>query len=130
MVRRQPPKPQVRPPQPENYRPSTSNAEVQAALDSSRFEEQTARNNAEAAAALSNAFNELEKQCGGKLAQYPEVGMTDKKYRECTLHARFGVVTQVVVSEDNGKPLRLYILANDRANRVYSIDGVITAIRD
>jgi hypothetical protein len=76
-------------------------------------------------------YNETKNACGSQLAKFPTVGMTDKMFRECTTYARVNLASQVVVSDDgDGKiPLRLYVF-NNTPRRVYSIDGVITAIQD
>ena len=46
----------------------------------------------------------------------------------CTLHARVGSLFQLVVSEDGTTPLRLYVFSSERAHKVYTIGGVVTAI--
>jgi hypothetical protein len=103
--------------------------EAEARRTDERLREQTVRKNAESAAALTSLLDKASQDCGGKLADYPAVGMTDEYFRLCTMHARFGGVTQVVVSEDGNLPLRLYIFPTNRASRVYSIGGVITAVK-
>lgn len=95
----------------------------------SKWQEKTLRTNAESIAALTRAMDDAAKSCGGKLIDYPAIGMSDETFRKCTIHARFSWVTQVVVSEDGGIPLKLYIFPSERASRVYSIDGMITKIR-
>ena len=55
--------------------------------------------------------------------------MSDKAFRECTIKARFGGVQQVVALEHEGVALRLYVFPEGPARRVYSIGGVVTAIR-
>ncbi|MGP1665357.1 MAG: DUF4124 domain-containing protein [Rhodanobacter sp.] len=96
---------------------------------SARLQEKTERSNAQSAAALTRKVDEIKQACGGKLIDYPALGMSDETFRNCTFHARFGGVSQIVVSEDGKIPLRLYIFPTERAQRVYSIDGVITAIK-
>jgi hypothetical protein len=54
--------------------------------------------------------------------------MSDAEFRNCTIHARFGGATQVVAVERDGIPLRLYLFASE-PRRVYSVDGVVTAVR-
>lgn len=93
------------------------------------LQEQTERKNAESAAALTRILDENKQACGGKLLDYPEIGMSDETFRNCTIQARFGSMTQVVVSEDGDVPLRLYVFPTQRARRIYSIGGVITAIK-
>lgn len=95
----------------------------------SEWKERTLRTNAESIAALTRVLDDAAKSCGGKLIDYPAIGMSDETFRKCTTHARFGGATQVVISEDGKVPLRLYIFPTERAGRVYSIGGVITAIR-
>ncbi len=96
---------------------------------SREIEERTKQKNRESAERLTNFLDEAKRGCGGKLYDYPEVGMSDETFRNCTIHARVGGVTQIVVDEYESKPLRLYVFSTSRAQRVYSIDGVITAIK-
>lgn len=93
------------------------------------IEEKSKQKNKESAARLTNFLDEAKRGCGGKMLDYPEVGMSDEVFRNCTLHARVGGVTQIVVDEYESMPLRLYVFGTSRAQRVYAIDGVITAIR-
>lgn len=97
--------------------------------EGARLQAQTEQRNAESAAWLTQIIGDMKKQCGGKFAQYPAIGMTDADFRNCTVHARFGGLKQLVVSEDGDIPLRLYIYSATQASRVYSIGGVVTAIR-
>lgn len=108
-----------------------SRDEYQRRLDqrSKELEEKTKQKNKESAARLTNFLDEAKRGCGGKLYDYPEVGMSDEMFRNCTIHARVGGVTQIVVDEYESMPLRLYVFGTSRAQRVYAIDGVITAIR-
>lgn len=88
------------------------------------------RRNAESAAQLTKILDDAKQACGGKLSKYPEVGMSDAYFRKCTMHARFGGITQIVVSQKGVIPLRLYVFSHaTEAQRVYSIDGVITAVK-
>ena len=101
-------------------------AEQHAALERQR--EESERKNAESAARLTRMVDDMAERCGGDVKQPPRVGMTDAQFRECTLHARFGGVRQVVAVERDGKQLRLYLFSNE-PHRVYSVDGAVTAIR-
>jgi hypothetical protein len=78
---------------------------------------------------LTRFFDETKHRCGGKLLDYPEVGMTDKEFRHCTKLALSGTVIQEVVDTYESIPIRLYVYRSSRAQRVYSINGVITAIK-
>ncbi len=89
----------------------------------------TERANAQAGAQLTELLNAAAKACGGKLDDYPRLGMSDEKFRMCTLHARFGSPVQVVVAEEDKLALRLYVFTSERAQRVYTVGGVVTAIR-
>lgn len=135
MVQRQPPPlPEAPPPsaESEHFIPQSRSwaaREARAARISAELQEKTERKNAESAAALTRVLDETSKKCGGKLPDYPVVGMSDETFRNCTIHARFGGATQVVVSEDGNVPLRLYVFPTERAHKVYSVGGVITAIR-
>jgi hypothetical protein len=96
---------------------------------SARLLAQTEHHNAVSVVKLSQFIEQQERQCGGPLAELPTVGMSDETFRQCTMLARFGEIDQIVVSEANGVPLRLYVFPTAKVRRVYSIDGVVTAIK-
>lgn len=102
-------------------------AEQQAAM--ARHREETERKNAESAARLTRMVDDMAGRCGGvdPTKNKPRIGMSDAEFRECTIHARFGGIRQVVAVERDHKPLRLYIFMNE-PHRVYSVDGIVTAI--
>ena len=123
-----PPPPQGKP-EPEMFQPKSRaqvRAEQRAAMG--RHQEETERRNAESAAGLTRMLDDMARKCGGDPRQAPRVGMSDAEFRNCTIHARFGSVKQVVAVERDRLPLRLYIFTN-APRRVYSVDGVVTAIR-
>lgn len=120
MLRQQAPKP----PEPRASEPA--NPRVMTDAD---FRQQAIAQNAKSAAALTESLNQIKADCGGQLVELPEVGMSDDFFRRCTLHAHFGGISQLVVSEDGTVPLRLYVFPSERAHKVYTIGGVITAIR-
>jgi hypothetical protein len=92
--------------------------------------ERTQRKNAESAERLSKLLEKTERECGGKLAHIPAIGMTDEYFRICTYHARWGGIEQVVVAQSGTMPLRLYVFNKlAHPNKVYSVNGVITAIK-
>jgi Skp family chaperone for outer membrane proteins len=95
----------------------------------SDYAERTNRENAKNAAELSNIVKKAEQTCGGKMTQFPVIGMTDEYFRMCTSHARFGGIKQAVVSQSGTIPLRLYVFGYNQPKRVYSVNGVITAIK-
>jgi hypothetical protein len=134
MRQQPPPQPVVRVPQAEDtiishHRMSRMERFAQDEAFAKRVQEQAEKNNAQSGAALSKIIEQAEQKCGGKkLADYPVVGMSDESFRLCTIQARFNHAMQVVVSDDAGVPLRLYIYQTERASRVYSIDGVVTAV--
>lgn len=132
MVQRLPPKPVEAPPEPDNNRfvpQPRGSREAIAAQISAQHAARSARTNAESAAALTNILDAAKADCGGRLERYPAVGMSDEYFRKCTMHARFGGITQLVVSEDGNVQLRLYVFPSEQASRVYSIGGVITTIK-
>jgi hypothetical protein len=86
------------------------------------------RQNAESVARLGGVLQQAEADCGGKLLEWPVLGMTDEVLRNCTLHARAGNVFQVVVAQEGATPLRLYVFSTERAHKVYTVDGIVTAI--
>ncbi|MDB5823451.1 MAG: hypothetical protein JWR21_2155 [Herminiimonas sp.] len=102
---------------------------ITAAAIREQHEARTERTNAKSAATLTRLLDETNDACGGKLIDYPVVGMKDELFRKCTIHARFGGVTQIVVAEDGATPLRLYVFPTERASRVYAINGVITNVK-
>lgn len=94
-----------------------------------RLTAQAEHNNAVSAAKLSWDEEQQQQSCGDKLADLPSVGMSDEAFRQCTTLARYGNITQIVVSDEDGMPLRLYVFPMAKIRRVYSIDGVVTAIK-
>jgi hypothetical protein len=90
--------------------------------------QRTQADNAKSAASLTEFMNKVEVDCGSRLRRLPELGMSDEDFRNCTMHARLGNVYQIVVSEDAGTPMRLYVFRSEQAHKVYSIGGVVTAI--
>ncbi len=87
------------------------------------------RRNAENAAILTQTLDAENRACHGGLVRYPTIGMSDANFRNCTIHARHGGVTQIVATEEDGIQLRLYVFPGNKASRVYSVDGVVTLIR-
>jgi hypothetical protein len=94
-----------------------------------RLQAQAEHNNAVSAAQLGQIIERQQQQCGGELAELPTVGMSDETFRECTMLARFGETNQIVVSQAGGVALRLYVFPTAKLRRVYSIGGVVTAIK-
>ena len=133
LVQRQPAAAQVvPPPQSEDTLFHPKSRDQQRAERQQKFEElqeKSAETNAKSAATLTGILDAAKQACGDKLIDYPTIGMSDETFRNCTTHARFGGITQLVVSEDGKVPLRLYIFPTQKAQRVYSIGGVITAIK-
>jgi hypothetical protein len=116
-------------PEPEMFQPK-SRAEMRGeqAAATARHQEKTERGNAESAARLTRMLDDMAEKCRADPKQVPRIGMSDAEFRNCTIHARFGGVKQVVAVERDRIPLRLYIFTN-APHRVYSVDGVVTAIR-
>lgn len=90
--------------------------------------EKARETNARSAASLTRILDDIHAVCGDRYADTAKEGMSDENFRNCTTQARFGGVTQIVVSKDGAVPLRLYIFPH-APRRVYSVDGVITAVR-
>lgn len=99
------------------------------AAENARLTVQTQRQNAASLQVLSARLEADAAACGGKLHPLPWLGMRDETFRLCTVHARFGGVQQIVAFEEDGVPMRLYVFGRGEAERVYSVGGVITAIR-
>lgn len=91
--------------------------------------EQTKQKNKESTEKLTGYLNKMADNCGGKLIDYPVVGMTDETFRNCTIHARFGGAIQIVADTYESAPLRLYVFPAGRAERIYSVNGVVTAVK-
>jgi hypothetical protein len=129
MRRQEPSPPQAPKEEPETVQPkSRTQALYEQQAAAFRRREETERRNAESAAALTRLVDDMAEKCKGDPKQPPKVGMSDAEFRNCTIHARLGGVTQVVAVERDGVPLRLYIFPGE-PRRVYSVDGVVTAIR-
>ena len=90
--------------------------------------EETRAANERSATRLNTLLDGMKQECGKDMDSKVKVGMSDATFRNCTLHARFGGITQVVAADEGSTPLRLYIFDN-APNRVYAVDGVITAIK-
>lgn len=110
-------------PRPNQFERDARNARWIAARD-----EETRAANERSAARLNGLLDGMKQECGKDMDAKVKVGMSDATFRNCTLHARFGGITQVVAANDGNTPMRLYIFSN-APNRVYAIDGVITAIK-
>jgi hypothetical protein len=123
-----PPSPVVEP-ESEMFQPkSRTRVRAERAAVMARQQEESERVTAESAARLTRMLDDMAEKCRADPKQVPRVGMSDAEFRNCTIHARFGGVTQVVAVERERVPLRLYIFPN-APHRVYSVDGVVTAIR-
>lgn len=111
-------------------RPKRSRAEREA--ENARWvaarNEETRAANERSATRLNGMLDDMNQSCGKQMAEKPKIGMGDATFRNCTLHARFGGITQLVAADDGNTPLRLYIFSNS-PHRVYAVDGVITAIK-
>ncbi|MES9941834.1 MAG: hypothetical protein ABW121_14930 [Candidatus Thiodiazotropha sp. 6PLUC7] len=91
----------------------------------SALQELTQRKNARSVAQLSNFYDEIKEFCGAKWRQLPSVGMTDEDFKFCSSH---GAIKQEVLIDEDGTFAALYVLADKKNNRVYSINGVVTKI--
>lgn len=133
LVQRAPPRPASKPQAGGGDRlwpQSWDERQAQRRIEDARIQEQTEHHNAVSAARLTQMGQQMQQACGvDKLPEVPTVGMSDEAFRHCTLLARLGGVTQVVVSEDAGVPLRLYVFPSGKVRRVYSIGGVVTAVK-
>jgi hypothetical protein len=135
MVQRDAPPPPPAPSAPAEPRvgigPRLSYAQRQAewAAQSARIREESERTNAESAARLTRVYEDMRESCGGTVHEKVVVGMSDETFRRCALQARFGNIRQVVVDQDGASPLRLYVFGSGSPSRVYTIDGVVTAVQ-
>jgi hypothetical protein len=94
-----------------------------------KLTEQTVQSNAASTARLTAILEDAKARCGGSLDEQPRLGMTEERFRNCTLSTRFGNVTQVVEFRVDEKELRLFIMPNSNYKRIYMIDGVVTKMR-
>lgn len=113
------------PPRLMRRRPTPAEREAEGA----RLTAKTMAANEKSLIRLNQLVDGMTQSCGGKLPERPVVGMSDETFRNCTLQARFGGVQQVVALEYEGVPLRLYIFPRGKVERVYSVGGVITAVK-
>jgi hypothetical protein len=129
--------PKVKAPVPEKVEQSKelkfvpmSKSQYRQRLDDSyeEYAKQSARKNQENIERLNEDLKKRSEGCGGKLIDYPVVGMSEETFRNCTIHARYGGLTDVYSETFNNVPIRLYVFDSLRVTRVYSVDGVITAI--
>ena len=101
-----------------------------AAAATERATAQARENNAANAVRLTAMLDEAKAACGGRLFDMPKLGMSDREFRECTTFSRFNPVQEVVAAHDGPLQLRLYVFSTAHPSRVYSVDGVITALKD
>lgn len=129
--------PKASAPEPENIEPTQegrippmSRLQFRQRLDNSyaEYAKQSARRNQENTERLGADLNKRSEGCGGKLIDHPVVGMSEETFRNCTIYARFGGLSDVYSEMFNNVPIRLYVFDSLRAAKVYSVDGVITAI--
>ncbi len=86
------------------------------------------QDNARSAALLNRSLYGMRNECGRQMQERPRVGMSDEVFRNCTIHARYGGIYQIVNSSDEGTPVRLYLFRNS-PQRIYMVGGEITAIK-
>lgn len=86
------------------------------------------QDNARSAALLSRSLYGMRNECGRQMQETPKVGMSEEVFRNCTIHARYGGLYQIVNSSDEGTPVRLYLFRNS-PQRIYMVGGEITAIK-
>jgi len=89
----------------------------------------TRQKNQESQAQLNEIIERAKHDCGGELQRVPVVGMRDETFRMCTTFAKFTVPYQIVVANEGAVQLRLYLYESRTVERVYSVGGVITAVR-
>jgi hypothetical protein len=108
---------------------SSANREAKQAEAGRRSYQQALEQNGKASARMQKDYDDMLVLCSGKTFKNPVVGMSDEQFRMCTLPNRMGAIEKVVVAEEKGVPLRLYISPTQAATRVYSIGGVVTAVK-
>jgi hypothetical protein len=95
-----------------------------------KFQQEIKEKNADSLKKFNQRVAEIKDSCGGKMYEHAIVGMSDETFRNCTKQARFNQALQIVVSKNGNIPLRLYIFSSTVESRVYTINGVITAVKD
>ena len=108
---------------------SRSNRDAKQAEAGRQSYQDSLEKNAKASERMQNDYESMLKLCGGKTYKNPVIGMTDEQFRLCTLPNRLGAIEKVVVAEDKGVPLRLYVSPTQPASRVYTIGGMVTAVK-
>jgi hypothetical protein len=106
-----------------------ANREAKQALTSKNAYLNALESNAKASERMQKDYDGMLVLCNGKTFKHPVVGMTDEQFRMCTLPNRLGAIEKVVVAEDRGTALRLYVSPTQPATRVYTIGGVVTAVK-
>lgn len=112
-------------------RPRMSRGEREAKIRQSLVEAdaQSRQKNLESQARLNAMLDRSTRDCGGQLPSVPVVGITDEAFRLCTLFAKFTAPYQIVVANEGAVQLRLYLYESQSIERVYSVGGVVTAIK-
>lgn len=112
-------------------RPRMSRGEREAKIRQSLIEAdaQSRQKNQESQARLNAMLDRSTRDCGGQLPNVPVVGITDEAFRVCTLFAKFTAPYQIVVANEGAVQLRLYLYESQSIERVYSVGGVVTAIK-
>lgn len=132
LLRATPPKAAEKTEGPEYFVPHRKRSSVEREAENTRWvaekTEETRAANERNATRLNGMLDEMSQSCGKQMDEKLKVGMSDATFRNCTLHARFGGITQLVAANDGSTPLRLYIFRNT-PRRVYAVDSVITAIK-
>lgn len=108
---------------------SRANREARQAQAGRNSYQDALEKNAKASERMQKDHDEMLNLCSGKTFKKPVIGMTDEQFRMCTLPNRLGAIEKWVVADDKGMPLRLYISPTQPASRVYTIGGVVTAVK-
>ena len=108
---------------------SRANREARQAQSGRNSYQDALEKNAKTSERLQKDYDEMVKLCSGKTFKNPVIGMTDEQFRMCTLPNRLGAIEKWVVADDKGVPLRLYLSPTQPASRVYTIGGIVTAVK-
>lgn len=101
---------------------------VYRASELDRLNAVSAKKNSESALKLGEFVSAAKKVCNENLTDGPAVGMSDEYFRDCTKLARFTSPTNLIDTEENGVPLRLYVYDTNQWQRIYVAAHVIIAI--
>lgn len=110
-------------------RPSRNEREAKIRQSLAEADAHSQQKNQVSTARLTESLDRAARECGGQLPDLPIPGISDESFRLCTIFARTSLPYQIVVANDGALPLRLYLYESGSIQRVYTVGGVVTAIK-